>query len=55
MQPQARDKTRGRLSEDIPTCYVKEVTYMDEVSQRTCVVMMHHTDIAARDKDKASA
>jgi hypothetical protein len=54
MEPQARDKTRGRLSEDIPTCYVKEVTYMDEVSQRTCVVMMHHTDIVARDKDEAS-
>ena len=28
---------------------------MDEVSQRTCVVMMHHTDIVARDKDEASA
>jgi hypothetical protein len=48
LEPQARDKTRGRICEDIPTCYVEEV-------QRTCAVMVHHTDIAARDKDEANA
>jgi hypothetical protein len=55
LEPQARDKTRGRLCEDIPTCYVEEVPYMDEVSQRICAVKVHHTDIAAMDKDEASA
>jgi hypothetical protein len=47
LEPKARDKIRGRLCEDIPTCYVEEV-------QRICAVMVHHTDIAARDKDEAS-
>jgi hypothetical protein len=54
LEPQARDKTRGRLYEDIPTCYIEEVPYMIVVSQRTCAVMVHHTDIASMDKDKAS-
>jgi hypothetical protein len=27
---------------------------MDVVSQRTCAVMVHHTDIAAMDKDEAT-
>jgi len=30
LEPQARDKTRGRLCED--TCYIEEVPYMDVVS-----------------------
>jgi hypothetical protein len=55
LEPQARDNTRGRLCEDFPTCYVEEVPYMDVVSQGTCAVMVHHTDIAAMDKDEASA
>jgi hypothetical protein len=55
MEPQARDKTRGRLCEDLPTCYIEEVPYMIVVSQRTCAVMVHHTDIASMDKDEASA
>ena len=53
LEPQARDKTRGRLCED--TFYIEEVPYMDVVSQMTCAVMVHHTDIAAMDKDEASA
>ena len=53
LEPQERDKTRGRLCED--TCYIEEVPYMDVVSQMTCAVMVHHTDIAAMDKDEASA
>jgi hypothetical protein len=52
---QARDNTRGRLCEDFPTCYVEEVPYMDVVSQGTCAVTVHHTDIAAMEKDEASA
>jgi hypothetical protein len=55
LEHEARDKTRGRLYEDISTCYIEEVPYMDVVSQRTCAVMVHHTDIASMDKDKASA
>jgi len=54
-EPQERDKTRGRLCEDLPTCYIEEVPYMIVVSQRTCVVMVHHTDITSMDKDEASA
>jgi hypothetical protein len=55
LEPQARDNTRGRLCEEFPTCYVEEVPYMDVVSQGTCAVMVHHTDIAAMDKGEGSA
>jgi hypothetical protein len=47
------DKTRGKLREDM--CYIEEVPYMDVVSKRTYAVMVHHTDIAAMDKDEANA
>jgi hypothetical protein len=36
-------------------CYIEEVPYMDVVSKRTYAVMVHHTDIAAMDKDEANA
>jgi hypothetical protein len=55
LEPQATDTKRRRLCEDIPTCYVEEMPYEDEGSKRACVVMMHHTDIVAMDKDKAEA
>jgi hypothetical protein len=53
LEPQGRDKTMGKLCEDM--CYIEEVPYMDVVSKRTYAVMVHHTDIAAMDKDEASA
>jgi hypothetical protein len=55
LEPQATDMKRRRLCEDIPNCYVEEIPYEDEGSKRSCVVMVHHTDIAAMDKDKAGA
>ena len=55
LEPQATETKRERLCEDIPTYYVEEVTYEDEVSKIICAVMMHHTDIAAMDEDKARA
>jgi hypothetical protein len=54
LEPQARDKTRGRLYDNLPTCYIEEVPYMIVVLQRTCEVMVHHTDITSMDKDEAS-
>jgi hypothetical protein len=36
-------------------CYIEEVPYMDVVSKRTYVVMVHHIDITSMDKDEASA
>ena len=55
LEPPATKKKRRRLCEDIPTCYVEEVTYKDEVSKSACIVMMHHTDIAAMDEVEARA
>jgi hypothetical protein len=55
LEPQARENTRGRLCEEFPTCYVEEVPYMDVVSQGTCAVMVHHTDIAAMDTGEGNA
>jgi hypothetical protein len=54
-KPQATTTKRRRLCEDIPTCYVEKMPYEDEGSKRACVVMVHHTYIAAIDKDKAEA
>jgi hypothetical protein len=53
LEPPAIEKKRHSLCEEIPTCYVEEVTYEDEVSKGACVVMMHHTNIAARDEVEA--
>jgi hypothetical protein len=55
LEPPATKKKRGRLYEDIPTCYVKEVTYEDEVMKSACAVMMHHTEITAMNEVEARA
>jgi hypothetical protein len=55
LEPQETDTKRRRLCKDIPTCYVEEMPCDDECSKRACVVMVHHTDIFAMDRDKAKA
>jgi hypothetical protein len=55
LEPQATDTKRRRFCEDIPTFYVEEVPCEDEGWKRARAVMVHHTDIAAMDNDKARA
>jgi hypothetical protein len=46
---------RGGLCEEFPTCYVKEVPYMDLVLQGTCMVIEHHADIDSMEKSVGNA